>query len=70
MRDRLRVVNGKTTRKSTNDGWYMFFIDSPKLRAPIAVAVRLERIPGHNSGLAVQFTKQVVLPALQECDYI
>lgn len=56
-----------------NDGWYMFFVDSPKEGAPLAVAVRMERLPeakGNTSRRAVELTDKVVLAVLREMNYI
>ncbi|MDR1810495.1 MAG: FtsW/RodA/SpoVE family cell cycle protein [Prevotella sp.] len=59
---------GKTAVKTMemNDGWYIFFIDSPKENAPLAVAVRMERLRDKNSKAAVFLTDKVVLKALGE----
>ena len=62
--------NGKTeTKKVTrNDGWYIFFTDS---ETPLAVAVRMERLPdGSGSGTAVRLTDKVVVKVLTELKYI
>ena len=49
-----------------NDGWYIFFINSPKEQAPLAVAVRMERLGAGISGNAVRLTDKVVLKALSK----
>ena len=52
-----------------NDAWYICFIYSRTLQHHLAVAVRLERTDGRLSGLAVDFMKDVVLPALRQTGY-
>ena len=52
-----------------NDAWYVCFIYSRSLQHHLAVAVRLERTDGRLSGLAVDFMKDVVLPALRQTGY-
>lgn len=56
-----------------NDGWYIFFIDSATAKAPLAVAVRMERLPeakGNTSRRAVELTGEVILTALRNEKYI
>jgi cell division protein FtsI/penicillin-binding protein 2 len=54
-----------------NDGWYIFFINSAKENAPLAVAMRMERLPGKSgSGAAVRLTDKVVLKSLRELGYL
>lgn len=63
----------------SNDAWYIFFIESEKLDAPLAIAVRFERtkdiINGKagasefGSGNAVRFVADVVLPTLNKLGY-
>lgn len=65
---RERKISEK--KEYINDAWYIFFIESTQYGRPIAVAVRLERIENSNSGLALQFTKSVVIEALKDCNYI
>lgn len=55
-----------TQTVKTNDGWYVFFTNSP---SPLAVAVRMERLFGKGSGEAVRLTDRVVLKALEEAGY-
>ncbi len=55
-----------TESLTTNDGWYIFFTNSP---TPLAVAVRMERLFGKGSGEAVRLTDSVVLKALEEAGY-
>jgi cell division protein FtsW (lipid II flippase)/cell division protein FtsI/penicillin-binding protein 2 len=57
-------------RKIYNDGWYIFFIDSPKEKAPLAVAVRMERLGAGISGNAVKLADKVVLKVLGEMGYL
>lgn len=52
-----------------NDAWYIFFIDSDTQKAPLAVAVRLERTEKLNSGKAVKFVADVVIPTLNKAGY-
>jgi cell division protein FtsI/penicillin-binding protein 2 len=57
--------------KKMNDGWYIFFIDSKKTKSPLAVAVRMERLPlGTGSGTAVRFADRVVIKTLRDLGYI
>lgn len=59
-----------------NDAWYICFIESGKLRAPIAIALRLERtfyyknnkIINFQSGEAVKVIANCILPALDDLD--
>ena len=63
----------------SNDAWYIFFIESETLNAPLAVAVRLERTKGIIAGKAigsqfgsrnaVQFVADVVIPTLNNAGY-
>jgi cell division protein FtsW (lipid II flippase)/cell division protein FtsI/penicillin-binding protein 2 len=56
-----------------NDGWYLFFIDSPKEGKPLAIAIRMERLAhgGGISGNAVQLADKVVVnQVLRETKYI
>ena len=56
----------------SNDAWYIFFIESEKLDAPLAIAVRFERTKGASefgSGNAVRFVADVVLPTLNKLGY-
>jgi cell division protein FtsW (lipid II flippase)/cell division protein FtsI/penicillin-binding protein 2 len=55
-----------TENLTTNDGWYIFFTNSP---TPLAVAVRMERLFGKGSGEAVRLTDRVVLRTLEEAGY-
>jgi len=63
--------NGReiTAVKNRNDGWYIFFINSAKENAPLAVAVRMERLGAGISGNAVRLTDKVVLKTLKELGY-
>lgn len=65
--------NPRMSTVKLNDGWYIFFIDSPKENAPLAAAVRMERLPearGNTSGRAVELTDKVVLRILGNLNYI
>ncbi|MDE6339209.1 MAG: hypothetical protein K2K97_05415, partial [Muribaculaceae bacterium] len=69
-----RVLSSKLWRspkipEKSNDAWYMFFIESETQKAPLAVAVRLERTENLNSGKAVQFVADVVIPVLNAAGY-
>ena len=55
---------------SYNDGWYIFFIDSTKENAPLAVAVRMERLGAGISGNAVRLTDKVILKVLNDRGYL
>ncbi len=52
-----------------NDAWYIFFVESATEKAPLAVAVRLERSKGSMSGLAVSMVADVILPVLERNGY-
>ena len=83
---RRTIINPRTGKTSTvtvyadvdvtrrdgkmNDGWYMFFIDSPKKKAPLAVAVRMERMGEGSSMHAVRLSDRVVLKVLREMGYL
>ncbi|MDE6019847.1 MAG: hypothetical protein K2H01_02460, partial [Ruminococcus sp.] len=56
----------------SNDAWYIFFIESEKQKAPLAIAVRLERTgigSGSRSDKAVQMVADVIIPALNDAKY-
>lgn len=55
--------------RKPNDAWYVFFMESETQKAPLAIAVRLERTENLNSGKAVQFAADVVIPAMNEAGY-
>ena len=59
-----------TAVKRMNDGWYIFFINSAKEGAPLAVAVRMERLGAGISGNAVRLTDKVVLKTLKGLGYL
>lgn len=54
---------------TSNDAWYIFFIESKE--GPLAVAVRLERTgaSGTGSAKAVQMVADVIIPALNAAKY-
>lgn len=74
-----RCVSGK---KRINDGWYICYIDNATIRktvggvvsresAPIAIAVRMERLPGNTgSGAAMRCVGNVVIPELRRLGYV
>lgn len=51
-----------------NDAWYSCVVKG-KNGHPYSVVVRMERVNA-NSLLAIDFTKQIILPVLSECDYL
>lgn len=63
----------------SNDAWYIFFIESENLKAPLAIAVRFERTKGIIAGKAigsqfgsrsaVQFVADVIIPTLNNAGY-
>lgn len=59
---------GEQLKLTRNDGWYVFFTDSEK--QPLAVAVRMERLPNSGSGAAVRLSDEVVMKVLTELGYI
>ena len=63
-------VTNQLDEKTMNDGWYMFFIESSKENAPLSIAVRMERLPGGNSSMAVRLTDKIIIRVLQDLDYI
>lgn len=67
-----RMWRNKRVPEKSNDAWYIFFIQSETQQAPLAVAVRLERLglgSGNGSGKAVQFVGDVIIPVLNEAGY-
>ncbi len=67
-----RMWKNKREPEKSNDAWYIFFIQSETQQAPLAVAVRLERLglgSGNGSGKAVQFVGDVIIPVLNEAGY-
>lgn len=51
---------------NVNDGWYICYIRDAKDGRTLSIAVRLERLKGKaNSAVAVEFMRNVVLPALK-----
>lgn len=67
-----RMWRNKRVLEKSNDAWYIFFIQSETQQAPLAVAVRLERLglgSGNGSGKAVQFVGDVIIPVLNEAGY-
>lgn len=67
-----RMWRNQRVPEKSNDAWYIFFIQSESQQAPLAVAVRLERLGlgrGNGSGRAVQFVGDVIIPILNEAGY-
>lgn len=58
-----RILN----HRFVNDGWYVFFADSPKLNAPLVVCIRIEE--GGSSARAVALANQVIVPELMSLGY-
>jgi len=71
---RYKTTNKKgieiTIVRRYNDGWYIFFIESPKEKAPLAVAIRMERLGAGISGNAVRLTDKVVIKVLGDLGYL
>ena len=55
--------------KHCNDTWYICFMHSKKLNAPVAVALRLERTPGFTSSVAAETMAKCVIPTLNAAGY-
>jgi cell division protein FtsW (lipid II flippase)/cell division protein FtsI/penicillin-binding protein 2 len=69
------IVSGKTGTPQrgpegalVKDGWFMFFVQSPKTGGPIAVCIRMER--ANKSREAVTLAQQKIIPALQALGYV
>lgn len=64
---------GREITSSKNDAWYVFFVDAEGVNqakaGKLAVALRIERANA-TSGLAMQFTRDMVIPVLREVEYI
>ena len=60
-RDKLIKQNGKTVRKRVTDAWYTFYVQSPKIGAPVAFAIRIEEIGNSESAkqLAIEMLKEL-----------
>lgn len=60
---------------TTNDAWYICFINSNTQKAPLAVAIRLERVANYNTGAnyisseAVRMINEIVISALNQAGY-
>lgn len=73
-----RTSKGVDVYDKANDAWYMFFIENanvaaagePKRTAPLAVAVRMERMHNRMSGEASKLSAKVVFDVLHELGYI
>ena len=65
-------VYAYSEKGASNDAWYIFFVESKVQKAPLAVAVRLERTgigSGTRSDKAVQMVADVIIPALNAAKY-
>ena len=62
-------VYANSKNGTSNDAWYIFFIESKE--GPLAVAVRLERTGARGTGStkAVQMVADVIIPALNAAKY-
>ena len=58
-----RILN----HRFVNDGWYVFFANSPKLNAPMVVCIRIE--DSGSSAKAVALANQVIIPELMSLGY-
>jgi len=78
-----KIENVTIVDQKSNDGWYVCFIEDAiiakrkhgkdvleKMKAPLAIAIRLERLENGGSGRAVSLMKDVVRPTLEKLDYI
>lgn len=69
----VRNSKGRRVKSSKNDAWYIFFVDSDgvnqKKARKLAVAVRIERANA-TSGLAMQLSRNQVIPVLTENGYM
>lgn len=60
---------GCRSGKNHRDGWYIFYIDNSAAgKQSLAVAVRMERVGAGSSTTAMQLSRDVVIPVLE--DYI
>ena len=75
--DRIGGKTGTPQRTLNNqhyqDAWYLFFIQPKNYPSPLAVALRIEYIgvknSGVNSGRAVEFVANTILPTLNASGY-
>lgn len=58
-RDKIIQKGNAAIRKRVTDAWYTFYVQSPKVGAPIAFAIRIEEIG--NSDFAKQLAKDILL---------
>ena len=67
-----RGMVGVKRKGGINDGWYICFTSPTSGEAPLAIALRLERIglKGMNSGRAVKFMENTIIPVLRELNYV
>lgn len=71
--ERLRKgVYAGSKNGTSNDAWYIFFIESKKQGGPLAVAIRLERTGARGTGSikAVQYVADVIIPTLRDAKYV
>lgn len=68
------IVSGKTgtpqrglKKPFIKDGWFMFFVQSPKTRGPLAVCIRMER--AGRSREAVTLAQEKIIPVLRQLGY-
>lgn len=70
-------VRRDDSNKKANDAWYICFIESEKMGAPLAIAVRLERTDNYDdvhhkrsiSSVAVETVANCILPTLEDLGY-
>lgn len=70
-----RVLQIGKRKISVNDGWYICYFRNTNNGHPLAVALRLERLITStggkaNSGAAINFMKNVVIPTIEKEDYL
>lgn len=80
VKQKLRDGSTRTVTRSNgkvNDGWYICFIEGANIasrngsvNAPLAIAIRMERINDGMSGKAVDLMKSVVLGTLKQLNYV
>ena len=74
-----KTIGGKTGtperggiygKPKSNDAWYICFMFSKKLNAPVAVALRLERTGTLQSDKAKKAMAELVIPILNSAGYM
>lgn len=60
-RDKVIKAGKKITLKRVTDAWYTFFVQSPKLKAPVAFTIRIEEVGNSEFAktLAIELLKQL-----------